>query len=109
MLTGGTGAEPGDALGAERGVAMDYSSYQHLICERPEAGILKVTINNPEHLNAIAPPIHAELSRVWADIAADTETRVVLFTGAGRAFSAGGDVYNMREVWRKRDVASLMR
>jgi len=87
----------------------DYSAYQHLIVERLEPAILKITINNPEHLNAISPPIHAEMARIWADVAADTETRVVLLTGAGRAFSAGGDVYNMRESWRKRDVHTVMR
>lgn len=90
-------------------MAADYSAYKYLICERPEPGILKVTINNPEHLNAISPPIHAEMSRIWLDVAEDTDTRAVLFTGAGRAFSAGGDVINMRDSWRKREVASVMR
>jgi len=87
----------------------DYSAYQHLLIERPEPGILKLTINNPESLNAIAPPIHTELARIWVDIAADSETRVVLLTGAGRAFSAGGDVHNMRATWRQRDIAHVMR
>jgi enoyl-CoA hydratase len=87
----------------------DYSSYQHLICERPETGILKVTLNNPEHLNAISPPIHAEMSRIWLDVAEDSDTRAVLFTGAGRAFSAGGDVHNMQSTWRQREIHSVMR
>ncbi len=90
-------------------MAKDYSAYTHLVCERPEAGILKITINNPESLNAIAPPIHTELAHIWADVADDEETRAVLFTGAGRAFSAGGDVHNMRATWRERDVAHTMR
>ncbi|HLZ72639.1 MAG TPA: enoyl-CoA hydratase-related protein [Dehalococcoidia bacterium] len=87
----------------------DYGAYKHLVCERPEAGILKITINNPESLNAIAPPIHSELAHIWVDVAADEETRVVLLTGAGRAFSAGGDVHNMRATWRQRDIAHTMR
>ncbi|MGI8549403.1 MAG: enoyl-CoA hydratase/isomerase family protein [Dehalococcoidia bacterium] len=87
----------------------DYSRFQHLICERPEMGILKLTINNPESLNAIAPPIHTELAQIWVDIAADTETRCVLLTGAGRAFSAGGDVKNMQQSWGNRDIAHVMR
>ena len=89
-------------------MAQDYSAYQHLVCERVEDGILKITINNPESLNAITPPIHTELSRIWFDVAADHETRVVMLTGAGRAFSAGGDVHNMRAVWGNRDIAGLM-
>jgi enoyl-CoA hydratase len=90
-------------------MAADYSAYEHLLFERPEPGILKITINNPESLNAIAPPIHTEMGRVWLDVAADDETRVVLLTGAGRAFSAGGDIHNMRESWGKRDIHKVLR
>ena len=87
----------------------DYSGYEHILCERPEDGILKLTINNPENLNAIAPPIHTELARIWIDIADDPDTRCVLLTGAGRAFSAGGDVKNMVRTWGERDVAAALR
>lgn len=84
----------------------DYSRYQTLLVDRPEAGILKITLNRPEHLNAIAPDAHTELANIWIDVARDADTRCVLFTGAGRAFSAGGDIQNMRKVWRNRDVAA---
>jgi enoyl-CoA hydratase len=71
---------------------MDYSAYQHLLFERKEDGILLITINRPEVLNATNSRLHWELSHVWLDIADDTETNVVVVTGAGRAFSAGGDL-----------------
>ena len=71
---------------------MDYSEYQHLLFERKDDGILLVTINRPEVLNATNNRLHWELSHVWLDIAGDPETRVVVVTGAGRAFSAGGDL-----------------
>jgi enoyl-CoA hydratase len=71
---------------------MKYSEYQHLVIERKEDGILLITINRPEVLNATNKRLHWELSRVWLDIADDPETRVVVVTGAGRAFSAGGDL-----------------
>jgi len=71
---------------------MDYSEYQHLLFERKDDGILLVTINRPEVLNATNSRLHWELSHVWLDIAGDPETRVVVVTGAGRAFSAGGDL-----------------
>lgn len=87
----------------------DYRRYEHILTERPEPGVLKLTINNPESLNAIAPPIHTELAGIWVDIAADPETRCVLLTGAGRAFSAGGDINNMQRTWGERDVAGVMR
>lgn len=70
----------------------DYSQYQHLLCERREPGILWLTINRPEVYNATNARLHWELSRVWLDIADDPATRVVVVTGAGAAFSAGGDL-----------------
>jgi enoyl-CoA hydratase len=71
---------------------MDYGEYQHLLFERHEPGILLITINRPEVLNATNKRLHWELSRVWLDVADDPETNVVIITGAGRAFSAGGDL-----------------
>jgi enoyl-CoA hydratase len=70
----------------------DYSQYQHLLFEHKENGILLITINRPESLNATNARLHWELSRVWLDIGDDPKTRVVVITGAGRAFSAGGDL-----------------
>ena len=70
----------------------DYSKYQHLLFEPQDHGILKLVINRPESLNATNTRLHWELSRVWLDIEDDPDTRVVVVTGAGRAFSAGGDL-----------------
>ena len=70
----------------------DYRQYEHLLFERKDQGILLITINRPEVLNAANARLHWELSRVWLDIDEDPETRVVVITGAGRAFSAGGDL-----------------
>lgn len=71
---------------------MDYDRYENLAFERPDDGILLMTINRPERLNATHEQLHWELSRVWLDIAEDPETRVAVVTGAGKAFSAGGDL-----------------
>ncbi len=71
---------------------MKYGEYKHLLFERKDDGILLITINRPEVLNATNSRLHWELSRVWLDIADDDETNVVVVTGAGRAFSAGGDL-----------------
>ena len=49
-----------------------------------------ITLNRPEALNAIHAALHTELSHIFADIAQDQETHVVVLTGKGRAFSAGG-------------------
>src|SRR5260370_9689217 len=69
---------------------MEYSEYQHLTFKRLDDGVLVVTLNRPEVLNATNARMHWEISRVWKDIDADPQTKVVLVTGAGRAFSLGG-------------------
>jgi enoyl-CoA hydratase len=51
-----------------------------------------VVLNRPEHLNAVDRDLHAALAGVWRGIAADQQARVVVVTGAGTAFSAGGDL-----------------
>lgn len=70
---------------------MDYSRYQCLKIER-QGSILTVTFNRPEALNAINAEMHTELSEIFADISKDSNTNVVVLTGNGRAFSAGGDI-----------------
>jgi enoyl-CoA hydratase len=54
--------------------------------------IRTVTINRPDELNAVNESLHWALANVWRQLAADTEAGVVILTGAGRAFSAGGDL-----------------
>jgi enoyl-CoA hydratase len=69
---------------------MDYSKYQHLLIEKKD-GIALLTINRPETMNSTNARLHYELSKIWLDIADDPEVRIAVITGAGRAFSAGGD------------------
>jgi enoyl-CoA hydratase len=71
---------------------MDYSSYDRLLFERRADGVLLITLNRPEVYNAADEVMHSQLARVWTDIARDEETRAVVVTGAGKAFSAGGDL-----------------
>lgn len=71
---------------------MDYSAYHHLKFDRPSDGVLLITINRPEKLNATDGALHGQLAEIWKDVDRDPETRVVVITGAGRAFSAGGDL-----------------
>ncbi len=71
---------------------MDYGGYQHLLFERRDHGVLLITLNRPDSYNAADEIMHAELARVWTDVARDDQARVAVVTGAGRAFSAGGDL-----------------
>ena len=51
-----------------------------------------VTLHRPDQLNAINEALHRELAQVWRRLAADQDAKVVVVTGAGKAFSAGGDL-----------------
>jgi enoyl-CoA hydratase len=51
-----------------------------------------ITLNDPDKLNAITDPLHEALTDVWPHIMRDLEVRAVVITGAGRAFSAGGNI-----------------
>lgn len=73
-------------------MSKNYDDYEFLTFEPQGNGILLMTINRPEVLNATNVKLHGELTYVWDTIAADEDTNVVVVTGAGRAFSAGGDV-----------------
>ena len=63
-----------------------------VLTEELEPGIVLVTMNRPDSLNAAGGPMHPELERVWLDINEDERVKAVVLTGAGRAFSAGGDL-----------------
>jgi enoyl-CoA hydratase len=58
--------------------------------------VLSITLNNPDKLNAFSQKGHHELSRVFVDAAEDPGSEVIVLTGAGRAFSAGGDIVYMQ-------------
>jgi enoyl-CoA hydratase len=66
-------------------------SYQTLQLSR-QGRLLTITMNRPESLNAVNFDMHEELADVFSYAAADQHSDVVLLTGAGRAFSAGGDI-----------------
>jgi enoyl-CoA hydratase len=51
-----------------------------------------VVIDRPDQLNAVNAALHRGLADVWRQLTADRDARVVILTGAGRAFSAGGDL-----------------
>jgi enoyl-CoA hydratase len=79
---------------------MEYSEFQHIAFERREHGILWLTLNRPETLNAADRRLHSELVHVWETIDRDPQVRVAVVTGAGRAFSAGGDLQLVEDAHR---------
>lgn len=65
--------------------------YRNIIFEKKNR-IAKITLNRPKELNAIDKDTHLELQAALRDIEEDPEIRVVVITGAGRAFCAGADL-----------------
>ncbi len=69
--------------------------------------ITTITLNRPEKLNAFAGTMREDLLAALRRADSDAACRVVVITGAGRAFCAGGDVAFMRELQQRRDGAGL--
>ena len=70
---------------------MTFSAYTSLLFSR-SGRVLTITLNRPDQLNAIDATLHEELARVFAEAAVDPDSDVIVVTGAGTAFSAGGDL-----------------
>lgn len=65
-------------------------SYQDLLYEI-DAGIVTITLNRPEVMNALSPNLVAEMHRAFDEADADRAARVIILTGAGAAFCSGYD------------------
>lgn len=75
---------------------MDFSHYD-AIAFRRDGGVLNATLNRPETMNAIDDILDRELGQLFIDAADDPQTRVIVLTGAGKAFSAGGNMDALQE------------
>lgn len=73
---------------------MTIPAYEHLLVAR-DVGVATVTLNRPDSMNALNMGLKGELAQVVAELADDADVRCVVLTGAGRAFSAGGDISEM--------------
>lgn len=72
-------------------------------------GVATITLNRPEKLNAFGGTMRQDLLEALRAAAADQSCRVVVITGAGRAFCAGGDVDFMATLQKSRDVETFRR
>ena len=87
---------------------MTFSDYERLRFERRDQGVLLITMDRPEKYNAADAKMHSELARVWTEVSADPRTRVAVITGAGKAFSAGGDLDMVRQMAGNHDRVAHM-
>jgi len=86
---------------------MKYADFQHLKFEHHNDGVLLLTLNRPEAMNAANARMHWELTKVWDVIDEDPETRLTIVTGAGdKAFSAGGDLHWIEEMVGREEVVA---
>jgi enoyl-CoA hydratase len=80
---------------------MDESRYQYVGFER-RGKVLRVSLRSGAPLNAVTAAMHEELARLFYDLADDVESHVIVLTGSGQAFSAGGDAN-----WLKSELGSI--
>src|SRR5215470_4579468 len=71
-------------------------TYEHILVDR-EDGVGLITLNRPEKLNAMNRQLSGELRDAVNELDADDGIGCIVITGAGRAFSAGGDIHEQRE------------
>ncbi|WXG41826.1 MAG: enoyl-CoA hydratase-related protein [Candidatus Freyarchaeum deiterrae] len=78
---------------------MRFISYQYIIVEK-ENGIATITMNRPEKLNALNREMQEEMREALDALSMDDDVKVIILTGAGKAFSAGGDIEGMKEFYQ---------
>jgi 2-(1,2-epoxy-1,2-dihydrophenyl)acetyl-CoA isomerase len=82
--------------------------YEHVTLEYADR-IATVTLNRPDKLNAFVGHMRRDLAEALERAGSDAEVRVVVVTGAGRAFCAGADVEYMAELMRREDADEFAR
>ena len=72
-------------------------------------GVATITLNRPDKLNAFIGHMRRDLAEALEHAGSDRNTRVVIITGAGRAFCAGGDIAFTAELMQQRDAEEFSR
>jgi enoyl-CoA hydratase/carnithine racemase len=81
--------------------------YDH-ITTTYDAGVATVTLNRPDKLNSFIGHMRRDLAEALEHAGSDADVRVVVITGAGRAFCSGGDVHDIIGELFKRDMQGLL-
>lgn len=71
---------------------------------RADGALRIITLNRPDDLNAVNDDLHVGLARLWQRLTDDPTARAAVFTGAGKAFSAGGDFAYLAELAQDADL-----
>lgn len=84
-------------------------SDEELIKVSEDSGIVTITLNRPERLNAFVGHMRRDLAEALEEAGSDPHIKVVVIKGEGRAFCAGGDVQFMAELIERRDAEEFAR
>ena len=68
-----------------------YAKYNKLKFDYPADRVLRITFDRPETFNSVDAETHTQMTDMWIDVDRDPNINAVIVTGAGKAFSAGGD------------------
>jgi len=82
---------------------------EDLIKVTEDCGIVTITLNRPDRLNAFVGHMRRDLAEALEEAGSDPHVRVVILTGAGRSFCAGGDVHFMAELVERNDPEEFAR
>jgi enoyl-CoA hydratase/carnithine racemase len=83
----------------------DASSFLY---EQSQEGVATITLNRPQRLNALTFGVYQELIHTFVALKDEPGVRVVVITGAGRAFCSGGDVHDIIAELFKKDMTGLL-
>ncbi len=85
---------------------MDMTDFETILFSASEA-VATITLNRPEKLNAIGGPMREEILAALYNVENAGSLRVVILTGAGRGFCAGGDIDNLKRLREAKDEAGF--
>lgn len=88
-------------------MAYAYPEYESIRLDRPAPRVLRVTLSRGK-MNAMDFKLHHDLAGIWRHVDADPDTNAVIVTGAGKAFSAGGDFEMEKRIIEDFQFRSLM-
>src|ERR1041385_8561004 len=88
----------------------DFTSmHNDQILVTEDSGIVTITLNRPERLNAFIGHMRRDLGEALEEARSDPDVRVIVLTGAGRGFCAGGDVNFMAELVERNESEEFAR
>ena len=89
----------------DRGTGRDS---EHALTVEADGAVRIVTLNRPQAFNAADEVLHGELASIWPELDADPDTRAIVLTGAGGAFSGGGDLNLLHRMTHNREVRAAI-